>query len=95
MSFIADVMQPGGGILILPFIKYVVGLLMCTTLITFLFGVARIHMAILTFLSGGLLFSLNLFETAYKRVKSEQGGGGKPAAVVEDKNSVPKVEKTD
>ena len=69
MSFVSDIMAPGGGILLLPFIRAVVGLLLVCTTATFIAGVARVHMAILSFLSAGLLFSLQMFETAYNRVK--------------------------
>eukprot|EP00543_Licmophora_paradoxa_P008800 CAMPEP_0202458720 /NCGR_PEP_ID=MMETSP1360-20130828/27440_1 /ASSEMBLY_ACC=CAM_ASM_000848 /TAXON_ID=515479 /ORGANISM="Licmophora paradoxa, Strain CCMP2313" /LENGTH=92 /DNA_ID=CAMNT_0049079397 /DNA_START=44 /DNA_END=322 /DNA_ORIENTATION=+ len=69
MSFFSDIMAPGGGVLLLPFVKVIVGLLLFTTVTIFICGVARIHMAILSFLSSGLLFSLYMFENAYNTVK--------------------------
>ena len=78
MSFVQEIMAPGGGILLLPFIRVVVGLLLFATITVFLMGVARIHMAILSFLSGGLLISLQMFETAYHSVKANREGGAPP-----------------
>jgi hypothetical protein len=69
-SFMAQVMQPGGGVMLLPFVRGVIGLLLVLTLIGFSVGVARIHMAILSFLSAGLLVSLSMFESEYKKVNS-------------------------
>mmetsp|Transcript_38074 Transcript_38074/g.56668 ORF Transcript_38074/g.56668 Transcript_38074/m.56668 type:complete len:100 (-) Transcript_38074:241-540(-) len=72
MSFVSDVMAPGGGILMLPFVKVVVLLLLATTISIFISGVAQIHMAILSFLSAGLLASLMWFEAAYKNQQQKQ-----------------------
>jgi hypothetical protein len=72
----SQILQPGGGVLLLPFVKIVVGLLLLTTLTVFAAGVARIHMAILSFLSAGLLFSLSMFEVEYK--KAQEGREGPP-----------------
>lgn len=49
-------------------------LLLLTTLTIFVAGVARIHMAILSFLSAGLLFSLSMFESEYKRAMAQREG---------------------
>ena len=70
MSFIADIMAPGGGVLLLPFVRVVITLMLVCTITTFIAGVARIHMAILSFLSAGLLVSLHMFETAYNNIKN-------------------------
>ena len=70
MSFVTDVMSPGGGVMLLPFVRLVIGCLLLLTMGTFLAGVAQIHMAILTVLGGGLLFSLSFFESEYKKVQS-------------------------
>ena len=71
MSFIADVLAPGGAILLIPYIRMVIGSLLMTTLTAFCMGIARGHMAILSFLAGGLLLSisffLNTFESVQKR----------------------------
>eukprot|EP00541_Cyclophora_tenuis_P005368 CAMPEP_0116551972 /NCGR_PEP_ID=MMETSP0397-20121206/6239_1 /TAXON_ID=216820 /ORGANISM="Cyclophora tenuis, Strain ECT3854" /LENGTH=92 /DNA_ID=CAMNT_0004076893 /DNA_START=41 /DNA_END=319 /DNA_ORIENTATION=+ len=85
MSFASDIMAPGGGVLLLPFIRVVVGLLLFCTVATFIAGVARVHMAILSFLSAGLLFSLQMFETAYNNIKGNNvagPGSNKTAPVV-------------
>ena len=70
MSFISDIMAPGGGVLLLPFVRVVITLLLVCCIATFIAGVARIHMAILSFLSAGLLVSLHMFETAYNNIKN-------------------------
>lgn len=81
-------MQPGGGVMLLPFVRFVIAFLLVLTSAGFLAGVARIHMAILSFLGVGLLFSLSMFETEFKKVRNQSGGtttttvqsrGGKPA----------------
>ena len=74
MSFISDIMAPGGGVMLLPFVRVVIGVLLILTIAGFIAGVARIHMAILSFLSAGLLVSLSVFESEYQ--KMTQGGGG-------------------
>jgi hypothetical protein len=74
MAFISDVMAPGGGILLIPFVRVVISLLLVCTISIFIAGVARIHMAILSFLSSGLLFSLWMFETAYNNMKNRNEG---------------------
>lgn len=70
-SFVSQVMQPGGGVMLLPFVRIVIALLLVLTLAGFLAGIARIHMAILSFLGAGLLFSLSMFESEFKRVQSQ------------------------
>lgn len=95
----SQIMQPGGGILLLPFVKIVVALLLLTTITIFVAGVARIHMAILSFLSAGLLISLSVFEVEYKKAQEGREGPSdenedddKPATTNGDMN---KTEKTD
>lgn len=61
-------MEPGGGLILLPFVRMVIGCLLALTTTTAIIGVARIHMIILSFLSGGLLASLHFFEAEVKRV---------------------------
>ena len=89
-SFVSQIMQPGGGLLLIPFVRLIIGTLLVLTLAGFLAGVARIHMAVLSFLSAGLLFSISMFESEYKKAQqyssssqssSQQAatGGGKPA----------------
>ena len=69
-------MEPGGGVMLLPFVRVVIGMLMVLTTMGAIAGVARIHMVILSFLSAGLLISLSFFESEYKKqVRSAQGGG--------------------
>lgn len=74
------------------FVKIVVSLLLLTTMTIFVAGIARIHMAILSFLSGGLLLSLTIFEKEYKKMAAsrENGPGAAPVS-----NSESKEEKTD
>ena len=62
-------MAPGGGIALLPYIRFIIGLLLVLTLIGTVVGIARIHMIILSFLAGGLLVSLTMFEREFKRVR--------------------------
>lgn len=87
-SFVAQVMQPGGGVMLLPFVRVVIAILLVLTLSGFLAGVARIHMAILSFLSAGLLLSLSFFESEFKKAQGHSSesttttttaSSGKPA----------------
>jgi ribose/xylose/arabinose/galactoside ABC-type transport system permease subunit len=77
MSFFSDIMQPGGGIMLIPFVRAVIAILLCCCISGAIIGVARIHMIVLTFLSAGLLFSLSLFEQEFKKVHggSRSGAG--------------------
>eukprot|EP00980_Cylindrotheca_fusiformis_P017893 scaffold5682_cov140-Cylindrotheca_fusiformis.AAC.4 len=68
-------MEPGGGLLLIPFVRIIIGTLLVLTLSGFVAGFARIHMAILSFLSAGLLFSISMFETEYNKVKQRREGG--------------------
>jgi hypothetical protein len=68
MSFFAEIMQPGGGIILIPFVRVIITVLLVCTMMGFVAGVARIHMAVLSFLSGGLLFSLSMFEREFHKV---------------------------
>eukprot|EP00339_Tiarina_fusa_P008380 CAMPEP_0117030974 /NCGR_PEP_ID=MMETSP0472-20121206/22316_1 /TAXON_ID=693140 ORGANISM="Tiarina fusus, Strain LIS" /NCGR_SAMPLE_ID=MMETSP0472 /ASSEMBLY_ACC=CAM_ASM_000603 /LENGTH=91 /DNA_ID=CAMNT_0004739203 /DNA_START=134 /DNA_END=409 /DNA_ORIENTATION=+ len=70
-SMVTEIMQPGGGILLLPFVRGVISLLLVLTLAGFMAGVARIHMAILSFLGAGLLFSLSMFESEFKKARGD------------------------
>eukprot|EP00525_Craspedostauros_australis_P009842 CAMPEP_0198114052 /NCGR_PEP_ID=MMETSP1442-20131203/5550_1 /TAXON_ID= /ORGANISM="Craspedostauros australis, Strain CCMP3328" /LENGTH=91 /DNA_ID=CAMNT_0043771273 /DNA_START=173 /DNA_END=448 /DNA_ORIENTATION=+ len=79
MSFVSQVMQPGGGVMLLPFVRTVIGVLLILTMAGFAAGVARIHMAVLSFLSAGLLFSLSMFESEFRKLKAKAEGDG-PAA---------------
>jgi hypothetical protein len=76
MSFVSQVMSPGGGVMLLPFVRLVIGCLILLTMSAFVAGVARIHMAILTVLSGGLLFSLSFFESEFNKAKARGGNSG-------------------
>ena len=68
-GIVSQMFQPGGGIVLIPFIRKVIACLICVTSTAFFFGVARIHMAILTFLSGGLLWSISMFQNEFNRVQ--------------------------
>ena len=78
MSFVQQILQPGGGVMLLPFVRLVIGILMMLTIGAFVSGVARIHMAVLTVLSGGLLMSLSFFENEYKKAQSRLNGSKPP-----------------
>ena len=79
MSFVAQVLQPGGGVMLLPFVRLVIGCLMMLTVGAFFAGVARVHMAVLTVLSAGLLVSLSFFESEYKKAQM-RAHGAKPTS---------------
>lgn len=67
-------MEPGGGVMLLPFVRTVIALLLVLTMIGAIVGVARIHMVILSFLSAGLLVSLSFFESEYKKARGAAQG---------------------
>jgi hypothetical protein len=90
-NFMSQVMQPGGGVMLLPFVRGVIGLLLVLTLAGFFAGVARIHMAILAFLSTGLLISLSMFEREFKKVTSYRGGASNSAPTKKSSSSGNKV----
>lgn len=87
MSFFSQLMEPGGGVILIPFVRVVIGALLCLTLVAAFLDVARLHMVILSFLCGGLFLSLQFFESEYKKLSgrsSSQGAtanqqGNKPA----------------
>lgn len=58
-SFISKVLSPGGGVMLLPFVRLVIGVLLLLTLTAATVGVARVHMIILSFLSAGVYGSRN------------------------------------
>eukprot|EP01083_Nonionella_stella_P077042 210183_1 len=60
-SFIAKILSPGGGILLIPFTRFVLACLFVVTTTVLVVGVARIHMFILSFLSAGMWISLGYF----------------------------------
>jgi len=68
-SFVNDILEPGGALLLIPYIRIVVGCLFGTTMVAFLMGIARVHMAILSFLGGGLLLSIGFFLGEYETAK--------------------------
>ena len=76
MSFVKNLLAPGGGMALIPFIRYTIACLLLVCMAAFASGVARIHMAILGFLSGGLLISLSFFQSEYEKMQRSRGGGG-------------------
>jgi predicted lipid-binding transport protein (Tim44 family) len=68
-SFFSQIMEPGGGVMLLPFVRLVIGCLLCLTVAAAIAGVARIHMIILSVLSSGLLLSLQFFESEFKKAR--------------------------
>ncbi|KAL3782249.1 hypothetical protein HJC23_000312 [Cyclotella cryptica] len=73
-SFISELLKPGGGIALIPFIRMTIATLLIMVVLMFIAGVARIHMAVLAFLSVGLLISISWFEKAWNDVQSKRGG---------------------
>lgn len=61
--------------MLLPLVRLVIGCLLMLTTGAFFAGVARIHMAILTTLSAGLLVSLSFFESEYKKAQMQANRG--------------------
>ena len=62
-------MEPGGGVMLLPFVRLVIVCLLVLCLTAAFFDVARIHFVILSVLSGGLLLSLQFFESEFKKAR--------------------------
>ena len=62
-------MEPGGGVMLLPLVKFVVSLLLLGTLTAAALDFARIHMVVLSVLAIGLLISLNFFQSEYQKVQ--------------------------
>ncbi|GKY99062.1 hypothetical protein MPSEU_000861900 [Mayamaea pseudoterrestris] len=78
-SFVSQVMSPGGGVMLLPFVRVVIVILLLLTFSAAVVGVARVHMVILSMLSAGLLISLSFFESEYNKLRasrSKQSGEG-------------------
>ena len=69
-SLIQEIMQPGGGVILIPVVRVVISVLLVLTICGFVANVARVHMVILGFLSTGLLLSLSMFEREFNKVKS-------------------------
>jgi len=72
-SFFAQMMEPGGGVMLIPFVRLVIVCLLLLCIAGAVAGVARIHMIILSVLSGGLLLSLQFFESEYKKAQGRAG----------------------
>lgn len=86
-------MQPGGGVMLLPFVRFVIGILLVLTVVAAVVDVARIHMIILSFLSGGLLISLSFFESEFKKVRAARSGGGSSSEPSSSTTSAPTTTK--
>ena len=67
---IQEIMAPGGGVMLIPFVRIVIAILLVMTIMGFVANVARIHMVVLGFLSTGLLVSLSMFEREFNKVKN-------------------------
>jgi hypothetical protein len=98
-SFFAEIMQPGGGIILIPFVRVIITILLVLTLMGFVAGVARIHMGVLSFLSAGLLFSLSMFEREFNKVHGQQRSNTSASATSSSSSSAaaakPASNKTD
>ena len=44
-SYFAQIMEPGGGVKLLPFVRFVIGVLFILTVIGAVVGVARVHVS--------------------------------------------------
>mmetsp|Transcript_23133 Transcript_23133/g.33852 ORF Transcript_23133/g.33852 Transcript_23133/m.33852 type:complete len:96 (-) Transcript_23133:163-450(-) len=95
MSMISQILSPGGGILLIPFIRGVIMCLFATTTTAFLCGVARIHMAILSFLAGCLLLSISFFVGEYEKAMSNKSRGSSGGASSSDSAAAGERAKTD
>jgi hypothetical protein len=68
---IQEIMAPGGGVMLIPFVRIVIAILLIMTIMGFVANVARIHMVVLGFLSTGLLVSLSMFEREFNKVTNK------------------------
>ena len=91
MSFAAQILQPGGGILLIPFIRSVIMCLFITTLTAFVVGVARVHMAILSLLAGGLLLSISFFMSEYEKAMENAKARARNGEAKEGASSTPQT----
>jgi uncharacterized protein involved in cysteine biosynthesis len=69
-SLIQEIMSPGGGVMLIPFVRVVISILLVLCIMGFVANVARVHMVVLGVLSAGLLFSLSLFEREFEKVRA-------------------------
>mmetsp|Transcript_6470 Transcript_6470/g.9705 ORF Transcript_6470/g.9705 Transcript_6470/m.9705 type:complete len:91 (-) Transcript_6470:251-523(-) len=74
MSLIQDLLKPGGGIALIPFIRMTILLLLVMVIGMGIADIARIHMVVLGCLSIGLLISISWFEKAWNDVQRSRGG---------------------
>mmetsp|Transcript_29012 Transcript_29012/g.61576 ORF Transcript_29012/g.61576 Transcript_29012/m.61576 type:complete len:93 (-) Transcript_29012:248-526(-) len=74
MSVIQDMLKPGGGIALIPFIRMTILTLLLMVIVMGILDVARIHMVVLAFLSIGLLMSISHFEKVWNDVQRSRGG---------------------
>lgn len=71
-SIFVQMMEPGGGVVLIPMIKITIGFLVLVCATAFFFGVARIHMAIMSVLGSGLILSLIFFESEWAKVHASR-----------------------
>jgi len=95
MSFVAQILQPGGGILVIPFIRSVIMCLFLLTSTAFIAGIARVHMAILAFLAGCLLLSISFFMSEYDKVVNSDGRSGSATVTTATTTATGQRDKTD
>eukprot|EP00558_Chaetoceros_sp_UNC1202_P006506 CAMPEP_0197248154 /NCGR_PEP_ID=MMETSP1429-20130617/35206_1 /TAXON_ID=49237 /ORGANISM="Chaetoceros sp., Strain UNC1202" /LENGTH=102 /DNA_ID=CAMNT_0042709261 /DNA_START=101 /DNA_END=409 /DNA_ORIENTATION=+ len=74
-SFIAQILSPGGGIVLIPFTRAVICCLFIITSTVFILGIARIHMFIMSVLSAGMYISLGIFHKEYQKVFADHKNG--------------------
>ena len=68
--------------MLLPFVRLVIVCLLVLCLTAAFFDVARIHFVILSVLSGGLLLSLQFFESEFKKARH----GSRSASITTNNN---------
>ncbi|KAK1738298.1 hypothetical protein QTG54_010967 [Skeletonema marinoi] len=93
MTFIQDLLKPGGGIALIPFIRGTIATLLVLVILMGIADIARIHMVVLASLSIGLLMSISWFEKAWNDVQSSRGESSSSSAAVNTAGKEP--EKTD
>lgn len=80
--------------MLLPFVRLVIGCLLVLCVAAAAVDIARVHMIILSVLGGGLLLSLQFFESEFRKAQQRQrgGGGGTAAATASSSSSGAKTD---
>ena len=94
-SLFAQIMAPGGGVILIPFTRCVIMCLFILTVTVFIWGVARIHMAILGFLSLGMWIALGVFQKEYEKLLRSKPEQDKSNTIKKRKPSVTSSKRED